>query len=304
MSTNAGQGRLPDFIVIGAMKGGSTTLWGLLARHPQIFMCEPKEPQFFSREERFRRGLHAYRELFANAAPGTLAGEASTCYSRWPHYGDVAGRIARALPDAKLIYQLRHPIDRAHSHYRHLMEERAASGAEGVISFETALAEIPEIVDASRYRMQLDQYLAHFPRASIHVLTLDDLRKSPARTWSELQGFLGVEEVAVEADVPVDNASGIKFARGEMRRAIRRARALPAWAAVKRIIPQRLRHDLRNWLLRPEVASRLHRDRLRRHQESVGSLDPDTRKMLLAQLDGSTREFEDWLGRPLPEWRR
>jgi hypothetical protein len=299
-----GAGRLPDFIVIGAMKSGSTTLWGLLGRHPQIFMCEPKEPQFFSRDERFERGMDAYRALFAGAGADQIAGEASTCYSRWPHYGDVAGRIARALPDVKLVYQLRHPVDRAYSHYRHLMEERAARGSQPVISFAAALDEIPEIIDASRYRMQLAQYLAHFARERIHVLTLDDLRANPASTWRALQRFLGVGELAGEAAIPVDNPSGTKIARGEMRRLIRHVRALPAWAAVKRLIPRNARHGVRAWLLRPDVARRFQRSRMREHQEDVSALDADTRHALLSRLEDSTRELEEWFERPLPEWRR
>jgi len=297
-------GRLPDFLVIGAMKGGSTTLWGMLARHPQLFMCEPKEPQFFSRPERWPGGLPAYRALFAGAGPGQLAGEASTCYSRWPHFGDVAGRIAETLPNVKLIYQLRHPVERAHSHYRHAMEERSARGTGPVISFAAALRELPEIVDASRYHAQLAQYLARFPRERIHVLTLDDLRAEPERVWSELQKFLGVSEISVDGELPVDNPSGTKVARGGMRRAIRRVKRLPGWTALKQLLPRAARRGVRGWLLRPDIARRFQIGQVREHQANVSPLDADARRELLDRLENETRELERWLGRALPEWRR
>src|SRR5690242_14831106 len=83
-------GRLPDFVVIGGMKCGSTTLFEYLCRHPDVFMCTPKEPGYFSREKVMARGEAWYRSLFADAKPTQLCGEASTCYTRWPHFGDVA----------------------------------------------------------------------------------------------------------------------------------------------------------------------------------------------------------------------
>jgi len=304
VSASPARGRLPDFLVIGAMKGGSTTLWGMLARHPQLFMCEPKEPQFFSRPERWPGGLPEYQALFAGAAPEQLVGEASTCYSRWPHYGDVAGRIADVLPNAKLIYQLRHPVERAYSHYRHAMEERVARATGPVISFADALSEIPEILDASRYRTQLAQFLARFPRERIHVLTLDELRAEPERSWSELQKFLGVSELDVEGGLPVDNPSGTKVARGGMRRVIRRVKRLPGWRALKQLVPRGARRGVRGWLLRPEIARRFQRARMREHSESVEPLEADLRRQLTERLESETRALEEFLGRSLPEWRR
>jgi hypothetical protein len=296
-------GRLPDFLVIGAMKGGSTTLWGLLARHPQIFMCEPKEPQFFSNPDRPGRDLAWYRALFAGARPDQLAGEASTCYSRWPHHGDVAARIAARLPRVKLVYQLRHPIDRAYSHYRHLMEERVAKGIGPTIAFADAVIELPEILDASRYLVQIEQYLAHFPREQLHVLTLEDLRARRQETWRGLQAFLGVSPLDLASDpLPVDNPSGTKVARSGMRRIIRRVRALPGWAAVKRLVPAALRREGRTYLLRPDVARRLQGARVREYAHEILPLDPALRRLLAERLEEPTRALERFLGRELPEW--
>ncbi len=305
MSAPPGAGRMPDFLVIGAMKGGSTTLFRMLAEHPQIYMCEPKEPGFFSRPERFARGLDWYASLFAGAGPGQLAGEASTCYSRWPHFGDVPGLVAKHLPDAKLVYLLRHPVERAYSHYRHLMEERYARGSGPVIELRAALDEIPEILDASRYALQIEQYLAHFPRERLHVLTLDALRARPAETWRELQLFLGVEVRESSAGaVRVDNEYGTKVARGGMRGIIRRIREMPGWRGIKQVLPPAWRIGTRRWLLRPEVARRFQRGRVEAHREQLAPLDSETRAFMQRELEEATRALESLLGRALPEWRR
>ncbi len=305
MSEAAGAGRMPDFLVIGAMKGGSTTLFRMLAQHPQIFMCEPKEPGFFSRPERYARGLAWYAAQFAGAKPGQLAGEASTCYSRAPHFSDVPALVAQQLPHVKLVYQLRHPVERAYSHYRHVMEERFARGTGPVLSLRDALEEIPEILDASRYAMQLQRYLAHFPRERIHVMTLDDLRAQPAETWRALQRFLGVTVQDLDAEaLRVDNEYGTKVARGGMRRIIRRIRALPGWQLAKRLLPKSLRGGVRGWLLRPDVALRWQRARVETHRGQLSPLDPETRASMRDALASDLAALETLLGRSLPEWRR
>jgi hypothetical protein len=305
VSAEQGGGRMPDFLVIGAMKGGSTTLFRLLAQHPQIFMCEPKEPGFFSRPERYARGLAWYASLFAAAKPGQLAGEASTCYSRAPHFSDVPALAAKHLPDVKLVYQLRHPVERAYSHFRHLMEERFARNTGPVIPLRTALQEIPEILDASRYAMQIERYLAHFPRERLHVLTLDDLRAHPAETWRALQRFLGASVQDLDAGaLGVDNEYGTKVARGGMRSIIRRIRALPGWQLAKRLLPKPLRGGVRGWLLRPDVARRFQRARVAEHREQLAPLDSETRELMLAALADDLAALEPLLGRALPDWRR
>lgn len=306
MSAEQDAGRMPDFLVIGAMKGGSTSLFRMLAQHPQIFMCEPKEPGFFSRPERFARGFGWYAAQFAGARPGQLAGEASTCYSRAPHFSDVPALVAQHLPHVKLVYQLRHPVERAYSHYRHLMEERIAQGTGPVVSLRTALDEVPEILDASRYAMQLERYLAHFARDRIHVMTLDDLRAKPAETWVALQCFLGVAVVQdLDADaLRVDNEYEAKVARDGMRGIIRRLRGLPGWQVAKRLLPKPLRGGVRGWLMRPDVALRWQRGRVAKHRSHLSPLDPETRAVMVGALADDSKALEALLGRSLPDWRR
>ena len=112
-------GRLPDFIIIGAMKSATSTLQEQLVLQPGIFMSSPKEPNFFSDDDVYSNGLNWYSSLFENAKPGDLSGEASTHYTKLPTYPETIKRLKESLPELRLIYVMRHPIDRLISHYIH-----------------------------------------------------------------------------------------------------------------------------------------------------------------------------------------
>ena len=115
---------LPDFIIIGAMKCGTSTLQAQLAAQPGVFMTTPKEPNFFSDDDIFEKGMAWYSALFDGAAPGDLKGEASTHYTKLPNYPDTVSRLKQAYDEAgadypKLVYMIRNPLERAISHYMH-----------------------------------------------------------------------------------------------------------------------------------------------------------------------------------------
>ena len=105
-------GPLPGFVILGAMKCGTTTLYDYLRRHDGVFLSTPKEPCFFADDRWYGHGEAFYRSLFAGARPDQLCGEASTPYTRREHGLAVPGRMPAMIPDAKLIYVVRHPVDR------------------------------------------------------------------------------------------------------------------------------------------------------------------------------------------------
>ena len=118
--TERSRPRLPSFLVIGAMKAGTTSLYHYLHAHPQVFMPSIKELDFFVAGGNWGRGLHWYQKQFAGAGPGAVAvGEASTMYTKYPSVDGVPERIAAHLPEVRLVYVVRDPIDRIRSHYRH-----------------------------------------------------------------------------------------------------------------------------------------------------------------------------------------
>ena len=256
----APNGRWPDFIIIGAMKSGTTTLYEYLCRHPRIHVCTPKEPQFFSRAHVYARGVAWYRALFANARDDQRCGEASTCYTRWPYYDGVPARIAAHVPGARMIYLMRHPVERAYSHYRHLMQQRLKWGQEPLISFDRALASINEIIDTSRYMNQIERYLQCFPRGQLLLLTLDDLRADAPRTLATVQRFLGVEPVDLLAHGQVTaNRWGdalVRYRLGSMVGKFRHARVI---SRVVDLLPASLRARTREFVTQSTFTTSLMR---------------------------------------------
>jgi hypothetical protein len=188
--SRSGEGKLPNFIVIGAMKAGTTSLFHYLQSHPQVYMSPLKEVDFFADELNWKRGFDWYRRQFKGATSACLAmGEASTSYTKYPEHRGVPERIASHLPDARLIYVVRNPIDRIRSHYQH----RALNGAERA-PVEVATLRDERYLNCSRYAMQIERYLEWFPRERLLLITSDELRTVRVPTMRRIYLFLGVDE--------------------------------------------------------------------------------------------------------------
>lgn len=182
-------GRLPNFIVIGAMKAGTTSLFHYLQVHPQAYLSPLKEVDFFVEEKNWRRGLDWYRAQFDGAGPEALAvGEASTLYTKFPEYQGVPERMAGSVPHARLIYVVRDPIERIRSHYQH----RVLAGSER-LPIGRAVLEDGRYLDCSRYAMQVERYLERFPREQILLVTSEDLRSNRLPTMRAIYRFLGID---------------------------------------------------------------------------------------------------------------
>jgi hypothetical protein len=182
--------RLPDFVIIGAMKSATSTLYQWLRARPDVHMAWPKETNYFAVPKSWERGLEWYRGQFSDAAEDQLAGEASVIYTS-PQYGDVAAeRMAEAIPNAKLIYIVREPIARLRSHYRHEAQRHRETR-----SLIECLSEPGNTyLGHSLYHARLEPYARLFPRERILVLRFDDLVSSPNPAWFEAQRFLGLPE--------------------------------------------------------------------------------------------------------------
>jgi len=193
-------GRLPDFIIIGAAKSGTTSLHDYLARHPQVRLgasddpgVRNKEPCFFDADVNWARGLEWYRGLFAATRPGQICGEASTNYTRYPQVPDVPERIAATVPGVRLVYLMRDPIERAYSHYVHRWSRELHPGEPFRESFAEFTARDPMCLDSSDYELQIGRYWARFPREALLLLRMDDLLADPAALLRRVTGFLGVD---------------------------------------------------------------------------------------------------------------
>jgi hypothetical protein len=214
---------LPDFLIAGVPKAGTSALHAALVRHPQLFLPSVKEPKFFlsdgppprtggpgdrqTYQEHVWR-LAEYEALFEPAPAGALRGEATPFYL---HDLGAHERIRKLIPDAKLILVLRDPVDRAHSNWSHLW----GAGLEPEADFLKAVEAEPHRRAAGwaafwhytalgQYGSQLEHLLRHFDREQIMLLRYRDLRDQPGPTLDRVCAFLGVGTGLIGA-VPPDN---------------------------------------------------------------------------------------------------
>jgi LPS sulfotransferase NodH len=207
MSTSTLVGTLPNFLLIGAMRSGSTSLHKALSDHPEIFMSQPKELHFFVETRNWDRGLQWYVHQFAKAAEFPARGEASVTYTQFPQVAGVPARAASVLPTARLIYLVRDPIARMRSQYEHDLRRALAgtapSGWARIAAHGSAgeaLVGQQKYVDASSYAKQLDQWLEYYPADNICVLTSEWLWQDPRAAMREVFAFLGVDTGFEPAD--------------------------------------------------------------------------------------------------------
>jgi hypothetical protein len=216
---------LPDFLVAGVPKAGTTALHTALSRHPGLYLSPIKEPKFFLtdgppptrggpgdvltyREHVWQRDR--YEALFDAAAPGALRGEATPLYL---YDADAMERIRALVPGVRLIVVIRDPVERAHSNWTHLW----SAGLEPEGDFLRACDEEPGRIAAgwasfwhytglSRYGEQLERAFSLFPREQVLVLRYRRLIEEPAAVLDEICAFLGVE-TGLLTEIPRENVT-------------------------------------------------------------------------------------------------
>ncbi len=180
---------LPNLIVIGAMKCGTTPLHYYLGLHPEISMSKTKELDFFILEKNWPKGVEWYESNFVGKAK--IYGEASPHYTNYPRFSGVPERMHSLIPEAKLIYLVRDPIERMISDYVHL----CSIGRE-TRTIREALSNQTEnrYLNRSRYFMQLEQYLKYFQKSQTFIVTQEELLNRRIETLQTIFRFLEVED--------------------------------------------------------------------------------------------------------------
>jgi hypothetical protein len=181
-------GALPTFVVIGAQKCGTSGLHAYLGRHPEFSMSRPKELNFFVSELNWERGVDWYRKQFDAAKP--IRGESSPNYTAYPRYEGVPERMAGLIPEAKLIFMVRDPIDRIRANWIHTYSNRT----EHRPLREAALDPSRPYVLRSRYHEQLSRFLPHYPLDRVLVLDQRDLLTRRRETMQSVFAFLGAQD--------------------------------------------------------------------------------------------------------------
>lgn len=312
----------PNFIVIGAAKSGTTALYHYLKRHPQVFMSPVKEPRFFAfdAQDLHFRGpgdaeLHQstilkvedYQALFNEATTETAIGEASPVYLCSPK---SAQKMQALVPNARLIAILRHPVERAYSHYLHLIRD----GVEPFEDFAQALAAEPQRIrdnweyrwryrDLGFYSAQVQRFLAAYDRSQIKIYLYEEFDREPRKVLRDIYRFLGIDEDFV-ADTSVRyNTSGVprnkwlhnmlsKLQKATQAKFDRPAQAQSASAAAP---------------AKPSKSALVEKARqvgigLKNRNLVKPPLAPEVRSALLADYREDILQLQDLIGRDLRHW--
>lgn len=196
---------LPNFIIVGAPKAGTTSLYHYLSEHPQVFMSNPKEVNFFSREEIEEQGLYyndfkvknldEYKKLFTDAENAKAIGEGSVSYLFYPN---TPRKIKDILPDAKIIMLLREPVERGYSHY--LMDYRlglVSLSYDEIVKKSThhkhAHLYYQQYVELGLYYEQVKRYLDLFGSEQVKIYFQEDLRQDTEKIILNLYDFLEID---------------------------------------------------------------------------------------------------------------
>lgn len=294
---------MPNFLIIGAMKAGTTALYTYLEQHPQVYMSPIKEPNFFAFEgERMsflapqdQEGINrtsvtdieAYQALFKGVTNEKAIGEASHWYLYSPK---APGRIHHHIPRAKLITVLRDPVERAYSQFLHFVRD----GQEPLTDFARALQEEETRIRnnwafgryASRgfYHAQLKRYFDTFDRSQMKVYLYEDLTTDPVGVLRDIFQFLGVDEAFVPEMSIKPNVSGVP-----------KNRALHALITK----PQRIKAFLKPRL--PATLLRFASD-LRDRNLAKPQLAPEVRRQMIETYREDILQLQELIDRDLSNW--
>jgi hypothetical protein len=276
---------LPNLIVIGGAKCGTTSLHHYLSVHPDICMSHPKELDFFLEEVGWTRGVTWYETKFPGAEK-TIRGEASPHYTRYPIYRGVPERMRSVIPNAKLIYILRDPMERMISQ---IVDDFSSFDSYQDLRSALCPFDTSPFVMPSLQCLQLEQYLPYYKQSQILLMTAEELAQQRFETLVKVFRFLGVDETFTSKD----------FSLMLNPRSVKR-KPTPNYALVKkllslgpgRMIPYRLGLPVRHWMMRASARP------LR-----VPALDAELEASLLEIFHEDARRLRRLTGLKLEGWR-
>jgi hypothetical protein len=268
------------------MKSGTTSLHRYLDLHPEISMSHPKELNFFSNQNNWQKGVEWYESNFSEKAK--IRGETSTNYTKFPTFSGVPERMYSVVPDAKLIYLLRDPVERVVSHYI----ENYASGLEKR-DIHRALRNLENnhYLRCSEYYRQLEQYLKYYPASNILIIDSSELRNKRQQTLQKIFRFLGVDDT---------------FSRSEFfeihRKYSDKKRTNVLGKIIKRIqllLPPNLKSFIKK-LLPPNFQEEYNR--ITRSPVSLPAIDSQLRHEITEYLKKDVKKLRDYSGEDFSQW--
>ncbi len=285
---------LPNFLIAGAMKAGTTTMWWRLRRHPDVFMPDLKEPRFFVGADVptsiHRRGIDWYARLFSAGAGRTAIGEASVVYLVDP---ESPALIEKYLGAPRLVFILRDPVARAYSHYWQ-ERKRGIPLAPFDELVGTGRPPLDSFLRGGRYGTHLARYFDRFPRERLLVLRYEELRDTPDVLFRRLCTFLELDPDRLPP-APHARRNAASLPRSDVleRRVLRSRRVL---AAAKALMPARLYPLAQVTLFRLKQLNRV--------EIGYPAMSGATRARLIEALHGEIEATEALLGWDLSAWKR
>ena len=268
---------LPTFIVIGAMKCGTTSLYHYLDLHPEISMSSEKEPEFFIKNCNYKKGIDWYESLFKNAKTSAKAyGECSTAYTKLQWYPETPQLMHSVLPDIKLIYLLRDPVERIISHY---IQDYAERRKEGAIYDHLKNLKKNKYILISSYYFQLQHYLHYYSKKKILVVCSEDLKLDPFSVLREIFHFLEVDTSFA------DNAFLEKFHLSSVKKS-------------RSILDQRISNKFLKSLIKPFLPDSLKQEATIQRPK----LDRVTRGKLIECLRPDIEQLKQFTGKTFDAW--
>lgn len=287
--------KLPDFIIAGATRSGTSTLFEALRKNHNLFLPEQKELHYFYRDGDFEKGNEFYAQYFKDAPESTLCGDISPTYlthgytldhdlkHKWQPENDSAIRLHQTFPEMKIIITLRHPAARAHSFfYRTVWQGHEKAGDfEQAIDEELAGSRTPQKTPLcplylSHYKTHLEHWLNHFSKGQILLLIMEEWTQKPAKTIRHIEDFIGAPPSGLtdEAIKPANQG---------------RSTSNPLLKPLSRIFPK----------------SRIMRKLNRRLLSKTGydKIAPQTLGKLNPVFEEDIAYVEKYLGRPITAWR-
>jgi len=294
---------LPNFLIIGAAKAGTTSLCHYLSQHPEIYISPEKEPRFFSPEFYTRdnsglirsqirqkpMSLEEYYQLFKDVKNEVAIGEASTEYLYYP---ETAQRIKNLIPKVKLIAILRDPVERAFSAYCYQLRD----GCE-TLSFERAIEEETSrlqqnwrpgwlYIRGGYYYSQLKPYFNLFSQEQMRIYLFSDFQQNPSEICQDIFDFLNVEPNFIIKDLSVKNISEVPKSKAIAN--FLRQKTLPK-SLTKRFLPNLIYTNtskkVKSILFKPKVP-----------------LDKKLRKKLSLLFEKEVLSLEKEINRDLSKW--
>ena len=270
----------PNFLVVGAGRCGTTSLCYYLEQHPDVFIYEQKETEFFNSDRFYNKDWPWYESLFEKGKGHKAVGEGTVNYSKQYRYPKAVPRIVHHLPDVRLIYITRHPLEQLESNWKYSYLHGYESK-----SFNRALKENFDYLDTCNYLRQIQVYRQFYPDEQILILFLEDMRSNPSMVLKKCVNFLKIDNRFKDVDMTPQNRSEDDYGN---RLILALMKKMPGYEHMRDLFPLRLK--------------KLSKLMLKRQMRDQVPWDIEIRKWVIDEIGEDTQAFLKRYGKDPVFW--